>query len=503
MSDSSSTINPPGPSPAAFGSGDLGGNMGVPSLMLTVLAFSAPMAVVAGYLAFVVLFGGPGATVAFVIASLLLLLFAVGYVTMTHRIPRPGSFYAFISAGLGKTAGLGAAFLAVASYLLFLCGVYPFLGLTATEFVSAIGGSETPWWLWSILAWVAVSILCYFNIEISARVLGVVLALEVVVILIFDAAVLFSGGGPNGFSWTPMSPSAFFSEGSVAVAMLFAIMVFVGFEATAIFRDETRNPRKTIPRATYGAVLFVGVLYTVSCYLLMTSYGSSAVDAATENAKTMFPLAIGDVVAGPFTELTLLMIVTSEFAAGIAVHNVAARYIFNLGRDRALPAPLGQAHPQHKLPARASVIVTVLVALAVVPLGITTPDGIGLDAQLFGLGTVGILILMTAVSISVIAWFARNGMGESENWFKCFAAPAVAAIALGFIVVYAVSNFTLVVGGEPGQNLLLLIVLGVATAVGVGRALHLRSNHPQIFAGLGGAESRKVEDDAPPMQPVP
>lgn len=491
MSDSGPTNNLPHSSRSGTGSASLGGDMGVLSLMLTVLAFSAPMAVVAGYLAFVVLFGGPGATVAFVIASVLLLLFAVGYVTMTNRIPRPGSFYAFISAGLGKTTGLGSAFLAVASYLLLLCGVYPFLGLTATEFVSAIGGSETPWWLWSILAWVAVSVLCYFNIAISARVLSVVLGLEVVVILLFDAAVVFDGGGPEGFSFTPLSPTEFFSQGSVAVAMLFAIMVFVGFEATAIFRDETRTPEKTIPRATYGAVLFVGVLYTVSCYLLMTAYGSSAVDAATENSKTMFSLAIGDFVAGPFTELTLLMIVTSEFAAGIAIHNVAARYIFNLGRDKALPSYLGKAHPRHRSPARASVVVTVLAALIVVPLGLETPKGVGLDAQLFGLGTVGILILMTAVSISVIAWFARSGMGDGENWFKCFAAPATATLALGFIVVYAVSNFTLVVGGEPGQNLLLLIVLAVAAIIGIWRALHLRSANPQIFAELGGAEGKE------------
>lgn len=462
----------------------LSGRLGVRSLMLTVLAFSAPIAVVAGFIPFTIAYGGEGATFAFVVTTVLLLLFAVGYVTMAKRIPKPGSFYAFVSAGMGKVTGLGAAFLAVVSYVLMLGGVSVFIGLTTTELISSLRGPATPWWLWSIIAWAIISILCYFHIEVSAKILSVAMVLEVAIAMVLNVAVVLHGGGPDGFSAIPFSPLAL-GQGDVGVAMLFAIMVFLGFEATAVFRDEVRNPDRTIPRATYGAVLFVGVLYTMSCYLLTTAYGSGAVEAATNDPKAMFPAAIGQLVAPFFTQLTFMFIITSELAAGISVHNVVSRYIYNLGCDRALPGYVAQVHRRHRSPARASMVTAAVVALILLPLGLTNPKGVGLDAQLFGLATVGILTLMALVSVSVIAWFARTGVGAGENWFKCFAAPAAAAVALGSTVVFAALHFDLVVGGTPGQNLVLLAVLAISIVVGAGFAVYLRATRPRVYAGLG------------------
>ncbi|UQS25995.1 APC family permease [Amycolatopsis thermalba] len=490
MSDSTPVVNPPSTTDLGTGAvpDKLSGRMGVGSLMLTVLAFSAPIAVVAGFIPFTVTFGGEGATFAFVATTILLLLFAVGYVTMTRRIPKPGSFYAFVSAGLGKISGLGAAFLAVVSYLLMLGGCFVFLGLTATELIESIGGPTTPWWLWGALAWAVVGVLCYFHIEVSAKVLSVAMVLEVTIAMIFNVAVVLHGGGPDGFSATPFSPAAL-SHGDVGVTMLFAVMVFLGFEATAVFRDEVRTPDRTIPRATYGAVLFVGVLYILSCYLLTTAYGSGAVDAATNDPKSMFPAAIGQFVAPFFTQLTFLFIITSELAAAISVHNVVARYLFNLGRDRALPAYVAKVHPRHHSPARASTVTAVIVAVVLIPLGLTNTSGVGLDAQLFGLATVGLLALMAVVSVSVIVWFARTGRSTGENSFKCYIAPGIAALALGATVVLAVLHFDLVVGGAPGQNLVLLTVLAVSAIAGVGLALYFKSARPRTYAGLGQAAS--------------
>ncbi|ORA39078.1 APC family permease [Mycobacterium aquaticum] len=471
---------------------ELSGRMGATSLMLTVLAFSAPIAAVAGFIPFCIQFGGPGASFIFAVATVSLLLFAVGYVTMTRHLPRPGSFYAFITAGLGKVTGLGSAFLAVVSYVLMLGGCFPFIGMTLTELISSMGGPQTPWWLWTIIAWTIVSILCYFHIELSAKILSVAMVLEVTIVVIFNAAVLVHGGGPQGFALAPLNPASL-SQGDVGIGLLFAIMIFLGFEATAVFRDEVRDPDTTIPRATYGAVAFVGVLYTVSCYLLTTVYGSNAVQAATEDPKMMFPSAIGHLAAGFFTQLTFMMIITSELAAAISVHNVASRYFYNLGRDKALPAFFAHVHLRHHSPARASVAVAIVVAALLIILGITHPEGEGLDAQLFGLATVGILTLMALVSFAVIVWFSRKGIPADANVFKCYVAPGLATITLGGTVVLSVLHFDLVVGGEPGQNLGLLIVLAASLVIGAGLALYFRSAKPRIFAGLGRADTGEAE----------
>ncbi|WP_043807109.1 APC family permease [Rhodococcus triatomae] len=477
----------PGGGGHAAGGQVLGGRMSTTSLLLTVLAFSAPIAAVAGYIPFTISFGGQASTLVFIIATAGLLMFAVGYVTMTKDLPKPGSFYAFISAGIGKIPGLGAAFVAVVSYLLMLSGCFVFTGLTVTEFIQSINGPETPWWLWTAIAWIAVSVMCYFHIEVSAKILGVAMLFEIAIVVVFNVAVVFHGGGTEGYSVTPFNPAEL-GNGSVGVALLFAVMVFLGFEATALFRDEVRDPDRTIPRATYGAVLLVGTLYIVSCYLLTTVYGSDAVQVATDNPKGMFPDAIGNLVAPAFTQLTFLFIITSELAAAISVHNVVSRYVYNLGRDAALPTSLAVVHPRHRSPARASVSVAAVAGLVVLVLGLANSEGEGLDAQMFGLGTVGVLVLMALVSVSVVVWFARRGVPEGASWVKCYLAPTLAAIALVSTNVLAVLHFDLVVGGAPGQNLGLLLVLAASFAIGAGTAVYFRYAKPDVFASLGRAD---------------
>lgn len=464
----------------------LAGRMGVSSLMLTVLAFSAPLAVVSGFIPLTLVFGGRGAPFAFIVATVTLLLFSVGYVTMTRRVEKPGAFYAFITTGLGRSVGLGSAFLAIVSYLLILAGTYAFLGITVSSLIESLGGSETPWWLWTVLAWALTSVLGYFNIELSAKVLSVAMVLEVSLVMIFNLAIVFSGGA-EGHSITPFLPSEF-AKGDVGVTLLFATMVFMGFEATALFRDEVRSPNKTIPHATYGAVLFVGFLYTLSCYTLLTAYGSGAVSVATAAPADMFPDSVSKFVSSSFVQIALVLVTTSIFAALLAIHNVIARYVFNLAADRALPQCLSTVHPRHGSPARSSHVVAALSVAVLAPLTLVGVDAGLLYAQLVGLGSVGVLALMALVSISVIAWFVRQGASFDESVWKTRVAPAVAAIALWAVVILAVIHFELVVGGEPGQYTWFVYILAAFFAVGAGLATYHRSRNPETYERLGRAE---------------
>jgi amino acid transporter len=479
----------------------LSGRMGTGALALTVLAFSAPLSVVSGFIPFTLIFGGEGATFAFVAATIVLTLFAVGYVTMTKHVPKPGDFYAFISAGLGKTIGLGAAFLAVAAYLTVLAGCYAWEGNVTNGFLASVGGPGAPWWVWGLATWVVVSILGYFHIEVSAKILMIAMVLEVAVVVIFDIAVL-ARGGAEGLSSAPFNPTVF-ARGDIGVTMLFAIMVFLGFEATALFRDEVCEPGRTIPRATYGAVLFVGVLYTVSCYALTTAYGSAAVSKANDAPAEMFPTAIGHFVAPVFTQLTFAFVMTSNFAACLSIHNVLARYVHNLGHDRALPHFTSRIHARHGSPHFASAAVGVIVGLLLLPFIIGGADGATLYGRLVGLGSVGVLCLMALVSAAIIAWFAGTGIPRGESLFKTFLAPALAGVALAYTVVLAVLHFELVAGGAPGENTGLLTILAMCFILGAGFALYLRYTRPQVFSGLGRADRATVVEPSAPTEPSP
>ncbi|MDR7159880.1 APC family permease [Arthrobacter sp. BE255] len=470
----------------------LSGDLGTTSLVLSVLAFSAPIVTVSGFIAFTVLFAGTTSPIAFLTATVVLTIFAVGFTTMTKHIPRPGAFYAYVTMGLGKIVGLGGAYLAIVSYSMIITGLYSFTGITMAALIQSFGGPETPWWVWSFAALALVGVLGYFHIELSAKVLSVVMVLEVVVVMTFNVATL-SKGGAEGLSAAPFNAVEFFSQGEVGVALLFAFLTFIGFEATALYRDEVKDPNKTVPRATYLAVIFVGLLYCLSCYALVSAYGSTAVETATNNPAGMFNDALDRFVMPGFSNVSLVLVASSCVAALISTHNVIARYLFNIGSDRALPSYLSKVHKRHHSPYKASVTVSVVIILALLSVVISGADPGQFYGQMAGLGSTGVLVLMALVSLAVAVFFFRKGVPASENAWKVFIAPIVSAVALTAVVVFAIMRFELVVGGEPGQNLGLLYVLGASLVLGILFAAYVRSAKPQIYSRLGRQETAEAD----------
>src|SRR5689334_2498794 len=249
VSEASDATTLPPPGRATPSETRLSGELGTTSLVLSVLAFSAPIVTVSGYIAFAIGFVGQAAPLAWFVATAVLLIFSVGYTTMTRHIHRPGAFYAYISLGLGRVFGVGGAYLASVSYILITVGIYTFSGVTISSAVEHFGGPSVPWWVCTALGWVVITILGHFQIELSAKVLGTVMVLEVILVAIFNVFTL-AKGGLNGLSLQPVNPGHFVGPG-VGLALLFAFSNFIGFEATALYRDEVKTPSKTIPRATY------------------------------------------------------------------------------------------------------------------------------------------------------------------------------------------------------------------------------------------------------------
>lgn len=466
---------------------DLTGSMRTTSLVLSVLAFSAPLVTVAGYLVFVIAPVGQSAPISWVIATIVLLIFSVGYTTMTRHIPRPGAFYAYISAAFGRTPGVGAAYLATLSYILIAGGLYIFAGITISGVISGLSGAQTPWWLWTLVTLALINVLGYFNIDLSAKVLVVVMSIEVIIVVIFDIFV-FAKGGAHGLTLKPLDIGAFLNPGA-GVALLIAFGNFLGFEATALFRDEVKNPNKTVPRATYVSALFIGILYAVSGYALISAYGSSAVHEATSNPSEMFANALNQFVLPGSAAFVNIIVATSAIASLLAVHNVSARYLFNLGVDRALPGYVGHVNPRRQAPSRASMAVGVVLLVLLVafgaPFAIAGTDPSVLVGAGSGVGSAGVLLLMAVVSLAAIVWFGRTGVPKSENAWKVYIAPAIAFLSLAGMVAFGLVRFDVLVGGAPGQYSWLIGVLVGVFVAGCVVALVLKRTRPDVYALLG------------------
>lgn len=266
--------------------------LGVFSIVLMVVAATAPLTVVAGTQPLVMTYTENNSIPVYYLATgAILLLFSVGFTKMSGHVPNAGAFYSYIQAGLGKTMGLGAATMALLSYVLICIAVLAYLGYATANTIALFAPAiEVPWWVCAIAWWAAIAFLGYRNIDLSSKVLGVFLVLEVLSVTILDVAIIGTGGS-EGLSLAPFSPSNFLS-GVPGLGLMWAFFGFIGFEATAVFRNEAKDPEKTIPRATYIAVAFIALFYGFNGWCLVMGAGADNALAFAQETQDAYALEL-------------------------------------------------------------------------------------------------------------------------------------------------------------------------------------------------------------------
>ncbi|OYU37885.1 MAG: amino acid permease [Pseudorhodobacter sp. PARRP1] len=454
-----------------------------------VVSAAAPLTAVAGGVPLSMLLGsGAGIPGAFLIVTAILLIFAVGYVAMARHVNNAGAFYAFAARGLGGNVGGASALIAILSYNAMQIGVLGLLG-AATSGLFASFGLNLPWWVWSYIAIALVAIFGYRSVDLSAKVLTVLVILEYVVVLIFDFAVI-GKGADAGLSMAPFTMTQVMS-GVPAIGILFCFAAFIGFEATTIYSEEAKTPETTVPRATYISVLIIGVFYMFTSWLMVNAAGVDKLvpEIGALADPTSFLFVLSDrYVGGWLTQIMTILFVTSLFAGVLAFHNGVARYMYVAGREKLLPASVGVTHPQFQSPHIGSVIQTVLAVVVVGLFAFTGQDPVlALFSWLTNVGTLGIVVLMAVTSVSVVAFFRKNPEQE-PNVLKALVLPAVAAVALVVTIYQIVINFGNLSGTSGFLGILLPGLVAIAAVIGFFCAMALKARSPADYAKLGSQQ---------------
>ena len=134
--------------------------LGVRAVVSFIVSAVAPLTVAAGVVTTMYAVTGLSAIgAAFLIVAVVLAVFASGYIAMARRITNAGAFYAFISRGLGRPVGVGAAVVALIAYNLLQVGLDGMFGPTVAGYVAEKSGGaiDLPWWTWALVAWLVVA----------------------------------------------------------------------------------------------------------------------------------------------------------------------------------------------------------------------------------------------------------------------------------------------------------------------------------------------------------
>ena len=470
------------------------GVLGTSSIVFMVMAASAPLAVVVALLPLAFAFGnGAGIPGTWLLATVSMLLFAIGYVRIIPYVKNAGAFYAYISASVGRTLGLGAAYVALLSYFALSCSTLAALAFFSADFVLRTTGVHAPWQLWAAVAIALVIYLANHRIALAAAVLAFALMAEISVVLLLGVAVILDRGLP-AFDLNDFAPSTVLAPG-LGVGLMYGFNSLIGLEGTAIYQEEARNRQVTIPRATYISVLVVGFFYLFTAWCLSTSVGSANVAEVagadpghfvTDRAQEY----LGSAGAAAFS----LLVLTSGFAATLGLFNNATRYLYALARDGVLPRRLARTHSRFGSPHVAG---SFLGAMLIVVVGTGALAGLhpllNISTSLVGLGSVGLMSLLAVTALIVPIFFARRGI----HGVATTVAPAIGGIAIAVATVLAVINYSALTGVESRVINSLPWLLVLSALIGIIEAQWLRIHRPGAYELIGAS---RVDYDAAPEQ---
>jgi len=227
--------------------------------------------------------GSTAVPVSYLVAAGILSIFTVGFVAMSRHIVNSGAFYSYISHGLGRVIGVGAAFVALPAYALMQVGLFGLFGVVGSGILDSFGFTVS-WFVCALVAWAIVAVLGVLWVDLSGRVLGVLLVAEISLVLFYDLIMTIHPAGGH-VSFATLSPAKMIDPQAAALLVV-AIAGFVGFEATVVLSEEARDPKRTIARATHWAVIIPGAVIGLSAWAMSVSTGPGNIVAAAKDKHT-------------------------------------------------------------------------------------------------------------------------------------------------------------------------------------------------------------------------
>jgi amino acid transporter len=453
-------------------------------------AFIGPAASIVLGLVVAVSFAGYSTPLVVLLSFVAALAAASCIAQFARRLPSAGSFFTYNAHALGPPAGFASGWLMAFAYIIFVPAGIGAAASFFTDFVHAAFGVTINENIFLVIILALIALLAYEGISTSASVDMVVLAFEMLVITALAVTIFARGGaGPVGGALFNPANTIGHTFGHLALGMVYTVVIFTGFESGAVLGEESRDPRRIVPRGIFGAVTVVGIFYLFVAWAEMHGVGSKALPGFAASS-TQLQFLTGRYWSASVLWLIDLVVAMSTLAFTISSFNAGVRLLFAMGRERVLPAALAKVSTR-KTPAVAIAVAALFSLVVALPVTIAV-GGFNTFGYIGGIAGLAFILLYIALAIGTMVAFRRQ-YRDSFNPAKHVIIPIV-AIALFCIPLvgtfYPVPSFPYVL--FPYITLAWLIAGLVVAAV-------LTRRRPHVVARLGrvfGAEPVAMEAEA-------
>src|ERR1700728_340306 len=405
-----------------------------PSVLMQSITHIAPAVGLVFVLQFITTMAGIAAPLAYAVAFLIVMATAVCMVQLALHLPSAGGYYTYVSRSLNPKAG----FLAAWMFFLYdpLTGAVnlAYLGFLLQTTLRIEAHINCPWYVLYVIFALLITLLIYRGIEISANFVMWLTIVEVVIMTALAIAGLMHPGDGRLHLQDFVPVHALGNKGFY-LAIVFSIFTYTGFEAIAPLAEETRNPRRLLPRAVLLSITLMGFFFVFTTLAILTGWGTSHVDtfaASVENPVILLAKRLW----GRAWIFVMVAVINSILGAAIAGTNAAVRVFYAMGRARSLPAALEYIHPRFRTPVNAIAMQTFIT----LTIGITIGFWIGPDQEYYFLGVATTLVLIfiySAGNIGVYFLYRRQRPSEF-NPVLHFVFPVLSTLSLVWVAYHSV-----------------------------------------------------------------
>ncbi|GAK39063.1 amino acid permease [Paenibacillus sp. TCA20] len=376
------------------------------------LAWMSPMIF---FTSFGVLHEGSGGMLlaAYVLAFAAILFTAASYGQMARAFPVSGSAYTYVSKAMNPFMGFIVGWVILLDYLFSCIVAVLMFGINLHAQFPTV-----PSYAWIILLTIVVMTINIIGIKTSANINKIFVMMQILFIASFCAFLAYKAV-TEGFTagLNPLSSTSGVSFSSILAGASLVCFSFLGFDSITTMAEETKDPKKTIPRAIMIIVIAAGIMYFVTAYLIQQLYPSltfSHIDAAGFELMQMIG---GGLLASIFT----FVIIFSILAQGMASMTTVSRLLLVMGRSSLLPSKFSSIHPKFRTPVFNIVLVSTISLFAIF---------IRLETAIMFV-SFGALTAFLFVNLSVIFhYIIRNKQREPKDLVFRLAFPLIGA---GFV----------------------------------------------------------------------